>query len=237
MTVVLIGGGWNDTSGYRAFLEAAGPDPTIACVVIDEGDGAEYADRFVTALRSVASCRPQPELVPLGTEVRPDFLDDASALLVCGGLTPAYATALAPVADRIRSRVAAGMPYAGFSAGSAVAAETAIVGGYRVDGRVVCPEDAGEDLEEVTVVPGLGLVPYAVDVHAAQWGTLGRLQAAVATGLVGEGIAIDEDTALVIESGSAARVVGAGAAHRVRRDPAGVITSSSPAGDAVSLRS
>lgn len=36
-------------------------------------------------------------------------------------------------------------PYAGFSAGAAVAAERAVVGGWRLDGVRVCREDAGED--------------------------------------------------------------------------------------------
>ena len=237
MTVVLIGGGWNDTSGYRAFLEAAGSDPVVACLVIDEGDGAEYGDRFITVLRSVAPCRPRPVLVPLGTEIRPGFLDEASALLVCGGLTPAYATALTPVREEIRARVADGMPYAGFSAGSAVAADTAIVGGYRIAGRVVCPEDAAEDLGEVSVVPGLGLVSYTIDVHAAQWGTLGRLQGAVSAGLADIGMAIDEDSALVLDRNvdgvGSARVVGTGAVHLVRATGDGVTVTDLTAGNPV----
>lgn len=227
VALVLIGGGWNDTSGYAEFLAAADPNPVVACVVIDEGDGAEYADRFAAALRSVAPCRPQPVLVGLGGTLSRDALRDCTALLICGGLTPAYATALGSAAAEIRAWVAAGRPYAGFSAGSAVAAGRALVGGYRSAGRVVCPEDAAEGLEPVTVVPGLGLVPFTVDVHAAQWGTLGRLQAAVAARLVPVGVAIDEDTALVIDElvtddGSAddnevvARIVGAGAVHLVR---------------------
>jgi cyanophycinase len=125
--------------------------------------------------------------------------------------------------------VASGRPYAGFSAGSAVAAEQAIVGGYRLAGRVVCPEDAGEDLDPVTVVPGLGLTPFAVDVPAAQWGTLGRLQATVAAGLVPAGVAIDEDTALVLEYAAddlvGGTVVGSGTVHFVQ-----------PQGDAVTVR-
>jgi cyanophycinase len=217
MTTVLIGGGWTPAAGasvYGPFLEAAGPSPAVGCVIVDEGDGAESFDRFAAALRSVAPCRPSPVLVPLGSELSMSALADLSALLVCGGLTPAYGTALAPVAGAVRSWLAAGRPYAGFSAGSAVAAARAIVGGYCRSGRVVCPENAGEDLEEVTVVEGLGLVPFAVDVHASQWGTLGRLCAAVADGLVPAGVAIDEDTAVVMDGGSA-RVVGLGAAHVV----------------------
>jgi cyanophycinase len=128
---------------------------------------------------------------------------------VAGGLTPLYAELLKDF------RVPAGAVYAGFSAGAAIAAEHAIVGGWRAgrDGSAVCPEDTGEDLDGVAVVTGLGLVPYAIDIHAAQWGTLGRLIHAVQCGLVSEGWALDEGAVLVD-----AEVHGPGAAWHVARD-------------------
>ena len=49
--------------------------------------------------------------------------------------------------------------------------------------------------------PGLGLVPFAVDVHATQWGTLTRLVHAVDAGLVAEGWAVDNGTVLVAGDG------------------------------------
>ena len=81
----------------------------------------------------------------------------------------------------------------------------------------VCAEEAGEDLEELTVRPGLGLVPFAIDVHATQWGTLTRLTHAVRAGLAPDGWAVDEGTALVCE-GDDVRVVGTGVAYRVAGD-------------------
>ncbi len=85
-----------------------------------------------------------------------------------------------------------------FSAGAAVAARRAVVGGWLVDGVPVCPDETGEDLDEVEVRAGLGLVPFAVDVHAAQWGTLPRLVSAVARGEVPYGVAVDENTLLTV---------------------------------------
>jgi cyanophycinase len=109
---------------------------------------------------------------------------------------------------------------AGFSAGAAIAAADALVGGWRIAtpaGEVaVCDEGAGEDLELVSVRPGLGLVPFAVDVHASQWGTVTRLLHAVACGAVAEGWAIDEDT-LVTVAGDTLTVTGRGTAYRIRR--------------------
>jgi cyanophycinase len=56
-----------------------------------------------------------------------------------------------------------------------------------------------------------------VDVHAAQWGTLGRLgHAVLAEGDSAEGWAIDEGTALECREGRPVAVHGIGAAARVR---------------------
>lgn len=218
--VTLVGGGWAPAAArevYGPFLAAAaGDDPRIACIVLDEGDGDEQFERWRAALESAGACRPVPVLVPIGTRFDVGDLAGADAVLVCGGLTPAYAAALSPAAAELREWCAAGRPYAGFSAGAAVAASSALVGGYRVDGVIVCPGDAGEDLDEVEVVGGLGLVPVTVDVHASTWGTLGRAIAAVRSGLAATVIAIDEDTAVVLDETGRGRVVGLGAAHVVR---------------------
>jgi cyanophycinase len=138
----------------------------------------------------------------------------AAGVFVAGGWTPGYQEALVAAAGG--GWLAPGVPYAGFSAGAALAARTAIVGGWRLDGVEVCAEEAGEDLDAVTVRSGLGLVPFAVDVHAAQWGTLTRLLHVVGAGLAEEGWAVDEGTTLVAGDGPP-RVEGLGCAYRVTR--------------------
>jgi len=105
-----------------------------------------------------------------------------------------------------------------------VAAGRAVVGGWRLQGTQVCPEDAGEDLDEVAVVPGLCLVPWTVEVHCAQWGTLPRLLAALGALGSGDGLALDEDTAVHLD-GAEGRVAGRGAAWRVAAgDPVGPLS-------------
>ena len=228
MSVHLIGGGWQAeaaASVYGAFLREAesrasgGDGPLVACVLVDEGDGGAVAEefkRYDAVLRSVAVCRPVPVVVPVGGVFVPDSVRDADGLLVGGGLTPACQEVFAPVRDAVRELVAgSGVPYAGFSAGAAVAAEFALVGGWLSKGTPVCPGDAAEDLEEVEVRDGLGLVPAAVDVHATQWGTLGRLIEAVRRGSAPQGVALDEGTALVVRGGHGV-VAGAGRVHLVR---------------------
>ncbi|HEY4098236.1 MAG TPA: hypothetical protein VGM33_22115 [Baekduia sp.] len=191
----LIGGGREPEQvlpAHRPFVAACAGGP-ITCLLADEGDGVD-ADRWRATLVDAGAADEDVRVVVLSAQ-RPIADEDvagASGIYVAGGLTPLYLEVLAGW------HPPAGAVYAGFSAGAAVAAESAIVGGWRsADGQPVCPAESGEDLDVVTVRSGLGLVPYAIDVHAAQWGTLGRLVHAVLEGLVPEGWALDEGTLLV----------------------------------------
>ena len=247
-TVFLVGGGWSPEhrdAVWGPFLRSAarrasGREPEVACVLVDEGDGRRQVQRWMSTLTATGGCSPVPVLIPRGSTLTEDqraVLTRADGLLVCGGLTPAYADSLCDAADLFRGRVGAGVPYAGFSAGAAGAAARAIVGGWRHRGTPVCPEDAGEDLDEVTVVDGLGLTSFSVDVHAAQWGTLARLVAAVADGRVASGIALDEDTVVQLAADGSAVVAGNGKVHLVRpsgSDAGEVLVRSFPAGATVS---
>lgn len=140
---------------------------------------------------------------------------------VAGGLTPAYQVALCAEPawlDEVRL-------FGGFSAGAAIAPGAALVGGWRANGVPVCDDGAGEDLDEVEVRPGLGLLDGAVEVHCAQWGTLGRLVHAVAAQRAHEGWGLDEHTTLEVRDGRPIAVHGTGAAWRVRRGEAGALVT------------
>jgi cyanophycinase len=232
MDVFLIGGGWSDERAadmFGGFVAAAaaradGRQPRVLLVVMGtDADSLEYHEKYVHALGLVGGHELAIERVAEGTSLDPGVLDGVDGLLVGGGPTPEYHASLAPSYDRIRALVTAGLPYAGFSAGAAIAATTAIVGGWLIDGVPVCPEDSNEELGPVTVVDGIGLVGGAVDVHAAQWGNLTRLVAAVETGLVPHGVALDECTTL----GPGGNVTGAGRAWWVSPAPDGIVVSRS----------
>jgi len=203
----LIGGGREAEQvlpTHRPFVAACGPGP-VAVLVADEGDGVDE-ERWRGTL-TAAGAR-EVRVVALTRGRPPEDVAGAGGVYVAAGPTPLYAELL----DGWRPPT--GVPYAGFSAGAAIAARRALVGGWRsADGRAVCPPEAGEDLDAVTVVDGLGLVSYAVDVHAAQWGTLGRLVHAVTAGLAPEGWALDEGALLV-----GGEVHGPGAAWHVAGD-------------------
>jgi len=205
--VFLIGGG-REPEGVRAshapFLAALEGE---AVVFLLEEEGAT-PERWIGQLDGRARC----VIVSRDRPPAPEDLEGAGGVYVAGGWTPGYAEAMAGF------QIPAGMPYCGFSAGAAIASSAAIVGGWRLDVRAICPEDAGEDLEAVEPRAGLGLVAFSVDVHAAQWGTLSRLAAAVETGLVDEGYAIDEHTVLTVAPDGARSVAGLGHAWHVRRE-------------------
>ena len=239
MSIHLIGGGRADDTDfdnragevYEVFLgEAAarasvsGRDlARIAVLLVGGGEDAPlHAAAYREQLQRTAPCEPVVMHVAEGESFLSAVLTDIDGLLIGGGHTPSYLEAVMPLVDEIRLLVADGLPYAGFSAGSMIASDRAIIGGWQIGGVPVCPEETGEDLDELTIVEGLGLVDLAIDVHAAQWGTLGRLIAATEAGLVDGGVAIDEFTVLIVGDGDL-RVEGAGSVWKVTAEQNGVL--------------
>lgn len=229
MRAFLIGGG-HDPEQIRAafapFVAAAGGGPIVA-LVLDEGADTDVA-RWEGALRSGGATEVRTVVV---SRERPPARDDvlgATGIFVAGGWTPEYEQALVTAAGGAWLEAAreAGAVYGGFSAGAAVAAHEALVGGWKdvIDGRdyPVCAEEAGEDLQIIELRRGLGVVEAVVDVHAAQWGTLGRLVHAVRLADGNVGYAIDENTTLELEDG-AVTVHGAGLVHRVTAEDDGSV--------------
>jgi cyanophycinase len=242
MSVHLAGGAEHDGASpeFAAFVaeaavraRAAGrARPRIAVVAIGD-DAAGHAERLTAQLSrelGADASGGEPALdgrvtaVDERREVPASAFADVDGIVIGGGRTPAYREALEPHFGELRRQVAAGVPYLGCSAGSAIAAERAIIGGWRIGGVAVTPEATSEGLDEVTVAPGIGLVDVAIDAHAAQWGTVSRLVAAVEAGLVEGGLAIDERTALIVGEGGLG-VAGEGSVWRVLPGESGVVVS------------
>ena len=237
MSIHLVGGGWaEDYDGevYREFLAeateraaASGRSrPRIGVVLVreDADTAGSRADSYREQLLRVADCEPVITAIVEGDLLTSTALSGIDALLIGGGLTPAYLDAVVPVIDEIRLLVGDGLPYLGFSAGAMIASDAAIIGGWKIGDIAVCSPDAGENLDDVTIVEGLGLVDLAIDVHAAQWGTLSRLVASTEAGLVDGGVAIDEFTVLIVGDDSL-RVVGVGSVWMVSQHDDGVLVS------------
>jgi cyanophycinase len=230
--VFLIGGGWRaetfpDT--YARFLQAAtrvDGERRIAIIVAEEPDADSHAQflRFFKAFETVGLDSNEAFEIIVSAE---NFLTKETlaeikptGVFVCGGLTPAYYNALCFEKNWLEYLIENKIPYGGFSAGASVAAENAIIGGWRreVKNKIVqiADENAGEDLDLLDVRKGRGLVNFAVDVHATQWGTLSRLIHMIDAEFANEGWAIDENTMLEIGENKI-EIFGAGNAYRVRR--------------------
>ena len=226
MSIFLVGGGPDTTTSpvifdqfmaevvHRTAAAGSTRPPRIAVVLVDHEDSAAYfLPAYLDPLHRRMPCEVVTVLLHRQEHVDPQVFDGVDAIVVGGGPTPVYAEALRPAAAAIRRAVQSGAPYLGFSAGAMIASEQAIVGGYLVRGIEVCPEDASEGLREVELREGLGLVSFAVDVHAAQAGTLGRAVAAVVHGLAAKAVAVDEDTALVLPHSDPGEQRGIGAGN------------------------
>ncbi|HEX9961830.1 MAG TPA: Type 1 glutamine amidotransferase-like domain-containing protein [Pyrinomonadaceae bacterium] len=229
--VFLIGGGWRVETfpqTYGRFLKAATRNGKrrIAIIVAEEpdADAGEQFFRFRRAFEAVGlnSTDAVELIVSADTPLTVEKLAAArpTGIFVCGGLTPAYHDALCLDKSWLDYLNANKIPYCGFSAGASIAAARAIIGGWRrkINNKTIeiADENAGEDLDFLDVREGLGLVPFAVDVHASQWGTLSRLIHAIDANLVDTGWAIDENTMLEMIEGES-KIYGAGNAYRVRR--------------------
>ena len=228
MRIFLIGGGHDAATVYRPFVGAvkdgavkALKDGPVVAIVRDDGADTN-ADRWVEGLHEAGAADVRALVVSPDRPPMVEDLDGAAGVFVAGGLTPGYRDTLVKDGTAWQDPVRSGLPYAGFSAGAAIAPGNALVGGYLapVGGRdvEVCDSDFSEGLDAVTVLPGLGLVPFTVEVHAAQWGMHYRLVHAMLGGerVIDEGWAIDEHTTLEVTDG-ALSVHGTGTATRMRR--------------------
>jgi cyanophycinase len=220
MTIHLVGGGWRESAAsdvYGMFADEVAIHGGRLVYVLQSGTNGQ---RFVDLFSRIGIEQSRRVTIARDRELCPSDLRYADGLFVCGGVNPLYRAAMEPAAQTIRDMVAAGMPYAGFSAGAVVAAEVALVGGWqrRTGGRdvPVCPERRNEGLEVVEIGRGLGLVPFAVDVHGTQWGTLTRALHALDAGLIDGCVLVDEDTVLRV-AGDKATVAGCNSVYRLRR--------------------
>jgi cyanophycinase len=234
MAIYLVGGGPESCptpgllDGFRDDVAARG-GPLVVVLVEREGVLEEFLPRYAALAPDGVEVR--PVLIGDDLAVDPSAFDGAGGIAVAGGPTPRYHAGLHGVADLVRTAVAAGAPYAGFSAGAMVAGELSLVGGHLIGTLEVVHEDCSEGLSQIALEAGLGLVPFTSDVHAAQAGTLSRAVSIVDNGFVPRSVAIDEDTLLVVDGGDL-RVLGSGSvwfseqdggAVRVTRRSAGAV--------------
>jgi cyanophycinase len=230
-SVFLIGGG-GDYEGraetYGRFLQAATTNGrcSLALVVAADDPGEAQATYNATLAIFAALGAGTGEIAGIylssNIKLTADHLAtaDPTGVFVCGGLTPLYQRVLCVDRSWLDYVEAREITFGGVSAGAAIAATNAIVGGWQAQRgghvRSILYQGAGEGLDLLDVRPGLGLVPFTVEIHASQWGTLTRLLHAIDLGLVTDGWAIDEDTLLQVDT-TGLQVHGSGQVYHVRR--------------------
>ncbi len=235
LSIFLIGGGWqNQEETFGRFIKAAtvrGKRKIVLMLLEDvDTDRKEMATKYLSAFSALGVAQEELEIMWISHDRRLliDALNDHSptGIFVGGGATPLYQEILcrdSSWADYMRNR---NLPYCGFSAGAVIAADNALVGGWKLQvGKqevAVVDEECSEGLEWLTVNKGLGLVPFSVDVHASQWGNLSRIIHAVEQRHISIGWAIDEDTLMQVE-GQKVRVWGLGQVYRIERVSEGQI--------------
>ena len=235
--VFLIGGGWNDASikaTYGAFIKRATSNGArkIAIILATENqDEMLQTELNYRAVFKQCGVKDQELVFFWGGPDKEIHFDDLinstpTGLFVGGGTTPLYHNLLCKDLTWVDYIISKQIPYAGFSAGAAIAADNAILGGWKIQQGQreieVLDEDLSEGLDPLTVRPGLGLVPFSVDVHASQWGTVTRLMHAVDLKMAPEGWAIDENTLLHIENDQL-KVSGLGQAYHLQRESSATI--------------
>ena len=231
-TLFLLGGGRNEAAYLRTYWQFVEAATTVQgrrriAIVIAAAPDADREQLTEFHRAPFEFLEVAKEALPVLFVSREEPLTDArlaeiepTGVYVAGGVTSHYHDALCSDKSWLAYMSSRNLPYAGYSAGAVILAERAILGGFRLgllhSVVVVVNNERGEGLDFLGVRDGLGLVPFAVEAHSTQWGTLSRLVHAVGEGLVPSGWAIDEGCMLRIE-GDELRVSGINNAYRVRR--------------------
>lgn len=183
------------------------------------GDPANLDDRNVKEqpeyVSLLTSHWPEAQLETVwlkGDPTEVEFPDEES---ICGiivgpsmpGTVNKYVTVHKQKFNRL---VSAGVPYLGFSAGSAVVAKNAIVGGWKSNGHQITTPEAAYGFEEIEIEDGLGLIGPSVETHTDARSCMGRAIEAMLVGKMASVVAIDEATCLIVTPNGRTQIAGAG---------------------------
>lgn len=228
--IFLHGGGGDDPSAnqmcFSPFVESCyriGSIPKLVLVLHQqhEADLESYQKMLIHGGAKTEHIT--PVLVSEDRSLLSMDIVGASGVFVAGGHTPDIHYALCQDITWLRTLKRENIPYCGTSAGATIAAQHAIVGGYKIrrKGRVVqmMHPAASEGIDVLDVRAGLNILPplfQAVDIHASQAGTLARAIHMVEQGLYHTVAAIDEDTTVELGGGEVV-IYGRGQMYEVRR--------------------
>jgi len=207
--LVVMGGGERPKEALSRFVEWAGGGEGARILVVSWAteEPKESFDSFRDDLSpfkpaSVEAAPPRP-LTVSGKTVFLSQLRRATGVFFTGGDQARIMDVLrdSELIGALRERYKAGVVFGGTSAGAAIMSERMITG--EGDFTVV-------DAAKVEVRPGLGLLPgVIVDQHFIKRQRENRLFGLVLAHPEERGVGIDQDTAILVEDGHKAEVVGA----------------------------
>jgi cyanophycinase len=223
--LVIVGGAedrMHDRLILRRFLEdAGGPQARVRLLTAASTVPLAVGDVYRRAFEEIGAtdCEPLP-LLERDAAFRPEVADaihEADAIFITGGNQSRLMEVLqdTPAMKALQEAHARrGRCIAGTSAGAAVMSRHMLAQG---------PTVWSPRKDVVATGAGLGLLPAAiVDQHFSERGRLARLLSALAQRPDLLGVGVDEDTALIVESGEAIEVIGSGAVTLV--DPSSMRT-------------
>lgn len=218
----------------QRFVDLAGGSDAVISVIPTASQLPDTGDRYKEIFSGLGAGETHSLPIDERSDTKnPDYLttlERSSGIFITGGNQLRLSTILGgtPIAQAVRRLNAAGVHYAGTSAGAAIVSQHMIIGGQ----TGVVPTEGG-----VNLAPGMGLNnTVVVDQHFNERNRLARLLSAVSYNPSLLGIGLDEDTAAFIDGDNEFTVVGSGAITVI--DPSDIDYSSmadaSP-GDALTL--
>lgn len=223
--VIPIGGAEEKTENpeiLQKFVDLAGGDNATICVIPTASQLPDTGDRYQAIFTELGAGQthslPINERADAKNPAYLELLESSTGIFITGGNQLRLSTILGgtPIAQAVRRMNAAGVHYAGTSAGAAIVSQHMIIGGA----TGVVPTEGG-----VNLGPGMGLNnTVVVDQHFNERNRLARLLSAVSYNPSLVGIGLDEDTAAFIDGDNTFTVVGSGAITVI--DPADIEYSS-----------
>lgn len=169
-------------------------------------DGANATDYLDDYFAPLVRRFPEAEIEPVWLlrepepEPVPSVEQEPAGLIIGDGPVPTVLAALQERTAQWARHIRRGTQYLGFGAGAAVAAKQAIAGGWRFQGNQVAPEATAAGFEEVTLLPGLGLIGLGVEPYADSRFTTTRAIAALHADRLTSAMALDEKVCLAVDA-------------------------------------
>lgn len=203
--LLLVGGGKRPAEAMKSFVELAGSDKAEILVVPWASESIEGAEAIKAELAVLAKSKIDivpHRLTPKDVEKLVSRLESASGVFFTGGNQNQLMNLIREykLYDLLKKKFKEGVVFAGTSAGTAIMSNPMLTG--NADLSVI-------DGSKVELAEGLGLLPenIVVDQHFIVRSRFNRLAGVVLSQNNKTGLAIDENTSLLIKEREA-RVIG-----------------------------